>query len=50
MAGVNFQGMHGMLSAGVLVAVFAAIAAAGLYVAVRVFRAGGRRRRAGATS
>jgi hypothetical protein len=30
--------MHGMLSAGILVATFAAIAAAGLYLAVRVFR------------
>jgi hypothetical protein len=37
--------MHGILSAGVLVIAFAAIAVAGLYVAVRVFGAGGRRRR-----
>jgi hypothetical protein len=35
--------MHGMLSAVVLVAVFAAVAAAGLYVAIRVYAAGGRR-------
>ena len=32
--------MHGMLSAGVLIAVFAAVAAAGLYLAIRVFLAG----------
>ncbi len=37
--------MHGMLSAGVLVGMFAAVAAASLYVAVRVFAAGARRRR-----
>jgi len=39
--------MHGMLSAGVLVAGFAAIAVAGLYVAARLFAAGARRRRTG---
>jgi hypothetical protein len=37
--------MHGILSAGILVIAFAAIAVAGLYVAARVFGAGGRRRR-----
>jgi len=37
--------MHGMLSAAVLVTVFAAVAAASLYAAVRVFAAGSRRRR-----
>jgi hypothetical protein len=40
--------MHGMLSAGVLVVVFAAVAVASLYAAVRLFAAGGRRRRTGA--
>jgi hypothetical protein len=37
--------MHGMLSAGILIAVFAAATVAGLYVAVRIHLAGGRRRR-----
>jgi hypothetical protein len=36
--------MHGMLSAGILIAAFAATAAAGLYVAIRIHLAGGRRR------
>ena len=36
--------MHGMLSAGILIAAFAVTAAAGLYVAIRVLAAGGRRR------
>jgi hypothetical protein len=35
--------MHGMLSATILIGVFAAVAAACLYVAVRVYLAGGRR-------
>jgi hypothetical protein len=35
--------MHGMLSAAILVGVFAVTAAACLYVAVRVYAAGGRR-------
>jgi len=35
--------MHGMLSAAILIGVFAAVAVACLYVAVRVFMAGGRR-------
>jgi len=35
--------MHGMLSAAILIGVFAVIAAACLYVAVRVYTAGGRR-------
>jgi len=34
--------MHGMLSAGILIAVFAAVAGAGLYLAIRVYRAGSR--------
>lgn len=48
--GVDSRGMHGMLSTGVLVAAFAAVVVAGLYVAARVFLAGGRRRRAGEDS
>jgi hypothetical protein len=35
--------MHGMLSAGILIAVFAATAVAALVVAIRVYLAGGRR-------
>jgi hypothetical protein len=35
--------MHGMLSAAILIGVFAVTAAACLYVAVRVYAAGGRR-------
>jgi hypothetical protein len=35
--------MHGMLSAAVVIGVFAVTAAACLYVAVRVLAAGGRR-------
>jgi hypothetical protein len=35
--------MHGMLSAAILISLFAVIAAACLYVAVRVYAAGGRR-------
>jgi YbbR domain-containing protein len=35
--------MHGMLSAAILISVFALIAAACLYVAVRVYAAGRRR-------
>jgi hypothetical protein len=36
--------MHGMLSATILICVFAAVALAGLYVAGRVLLAGRRRR------
>ncbi|HLK01941.1 MAG TPA: hypothetical protein VKU39_18825 [Streptosporangiaceae bacterium] len=32
--------MHGMLSAGILIAVFAAVAGAGLYLSIRVYQAG----------
>jgi len=35
--------MHGMLSAAIVIGVFAVCAAACLYLAVRVFAAGGRR-------
>jgi len=35
--------MHGMLSAAIVIGVFAVVAAACLYVAVRAFTAGGRR-------
>ena len=35
--------MHGMLSAAIVIGVFAVAAAACLYVAVRAFTAGGRR-------
>jgi hypothetical protein len=35
--------MHGMLSAAILIGVLAVMAAACLYVAVRVYAAGGRR-------
>jgi hypothetical protein len=35
--------MHGMLSATILIGVFAAVAAACLYAAVRAYLAGGRR-------
>jgi hypothetical protein len=35
--------MHGMVSAAILVCVFGAVAVACLYVAARVFMAGGRR-------
>jgi hypothetical protein len=35
--------MHGMLSAAIVIGVFAVVAAVCLYVAVRVFAAGGRR-------
>jgi hypothetical protein len=35
--------MHGMLTAGLLIGVFGAVAAAGFYVALRLFLAGGRR-------
>jgi len=35
--------MHGMLSAAIVIGVFAVAAAACLYLAVRVFAAGGRR-------
>jgi hypothetical protein len=37
--------MHGMLSAAILICVFAAVAAACVYVAGRVYLAGGRRGR-----
>jgi hypothetical protein len=37
--------MHGMLSAGILIAAFAAIAVAGLYLAIRIHLAGGQRAR-----
>ena len=39
----TLRAMHGMLSAAILVGVFAVTAAACLYVAVRVYAAGGRR-------
>jgi hypothetical protein len=42
--------MHGMLSAGILIATFALVAVAGLYVAVRVYLAGGPRKAAAAGS
>jgi hypothetical protein len=35
--------MHGMLSAAILICVFLAVTAAGLYVAGRVYLAAGRR-------
>jgi hypothetical protein len=35
--------MHGMLSATILICVFAVAAVAGLYAVVRVYLAGGRR-------
>jgi hypothetical protein len=38
--------MHGMVSAGILIAMFAVVAVAGLYVAVRVYLAGGPRKAA----
>ena len=38
--------MHGIVSASVLIAVFAVIALAGLYVAVRIHLAGSTRRKA----
>ena len=38
--------MHGMVSASILIAVFAVIALAGLYVAVRIHLAGSTRRKA----
>jgi hypothetical protein len=41
--GRTLRRMHGMLSAGILIAVFAAVALACLYVAVRVLVAGGPR-------
>jgi hypothetical protein len=37
--------MHGMLSAGILIGVFALAAVAALYVAVRIHLAGGRQGR-----
>jgi hypothetical protein len=40
---VHLRPMHGMLSAAIVIGVFAVVAAACLYVAVRVFAAGGRR-------
>ena len=40
--GHKLRPMHGMLSAGILIAVFALTAAAALYVAARVHVAGGR--------
>jgi hypothetical protein len=39
--------MHGMLSAGILIAVFAIAAVTGLYVAIRILIAGGRRNAGG---
>jgi hypothetical protein len=41
--------MHGTLSAGILIGVFGAVAAAGFYVALRLFLAGGRRAGLGAS-
>jgi hypothetical protein len=38
--------MHGIVSASILIAVFAVIALAGLYVAVRIHLAGSTRRKA----
>ena len=40
---VHLRAMHGMLSAAIVIAVFAVFAAACLYLAARVFAAGGRR-------
>lgn len=45
--GPKLRPMHGMVSASILIAVFAAIALAGLYVAIRIHLAGGTRRKAG---
>ena len=42
--------MHGMLSAGILIATFAVVAIAGLYVAIRIYLAGGPRKAAAAGS
>jgi hypothetical protein len=42
--------MHGMLSAAILIVTFAAIAAAGLYLAGRVYLAGGRGNRGSGAS
>ena len=39
----TLRAMHGMLSAAILIGVFAVTAAACLYLAVRVYAAGGRR-------
>jgi hypothetical protein len=49
-AGHTLRPMHGMLSAGILIATFALVAVAGLYVAVRVYLAGGPRKAAVAGS
>jgi hypothetical protein len=37
---VNLRAMHGMLSAAILIGVFAVVAVACLYLAVRAFAAG----------
>jgi hypothetical protein len=39
---VHLRAMHGMLSAAIVIGVFAVCAVACLYLAVRVFMAGGR--------
>jgi hypothetical protein len=39
---VHWRVMHGMLSAAIVIGVLAVVAAACLYVTVRVFAAGGR--------
>ncbi len=40
---LHLRGMHGMLSAAILIGVFAAVAVASAYVAGRVYLAAGRR-------
>lgn len=45
--GPKLPPMHGMVSASILIAVFAAIALAGLYVAIRIHLAGATRRKTG---
>jgi hypothetical protein len=49
-AGHTLRPMHGMVSAGILIATFAVVAFAGLYVAIRIYLAGGPRRAAAAAS
>jgi hypothetical protein len=48
--GHTLRPMHGMVSAGILIATFALVAIAGLYVAVRIYLAGGPRKSAAAGS
>jgi hypothetical protein len=49
-AGHTLRPMHGMVSAGILIATFAVVAIAGLYVAIRIYLAGAPRRAAAAAS